>query len=99
MAQRVEKRRRLILGDFNNRDEEKPDCEEFLVEKNFTLITGTVTCTHLFRGKGSVRVGGACARSCTKDDLWDAYLTRVSDHCPVVAEFLTGIRGNRPKNP
>jgi len=108
----------LILGDFNNHDEEKPDFEEFLVKKNFTLVTDSVPCTHLFRGKGgtldhiivsrkelkafvkgSVRVGGACAESCTEDDLWDTYLTRVSDHCPVVAEFRTGIRGNRPKNP
>lgn len=108
----------VILGDFNNHDEEKPDFEEFLVEKSFTLVTDTVPCTHLFRGKGrrldhiivsrkalkafvkgSVRVGGACAESCAKDDIWNAYLTRVSDHCPVVAEFRTGIRGNQPKNP
>ncbi len=36
---------------------------------------------------GSVRVGGPCARYCTFGRSWKRYMSNVSDHCPVIAEF------------
>ncbi|MEJ2716998.1 MAG: hypothetical protein P8182_07640 [Deltaproteobacteria bacterium] len=98
----------LILGDFNEYRRKKRDFGEFCKITGFTLVTGSIPCTKLFKRKGvtldnilaspaviasfvsgSARVGGACAKSCTKNRYWKAYLNRVSDHCPVVAEFRT----------
>jgi predicted extracellular nuclease len=36
---------------------------------------------------GRVRVGGPCAHYCTYGRSWKRYLSNVSDHCPVIAEF------------
>jgi endonuclease/exonuclease/phosphatase family metal-dependent hydrolase len=93
----------VILGDFNDDGRGERDFSEFCRRKKFTLVTDAISCTHSMGSspdnilvseaaamafhKESVRVGGPCARSCGRTALWRAYLNRVSDHCPVVAEF------------
>jgi endonuclease/exonuclease/phosphatase family metal-dependent hydrolase len=98
----------LILGDFNEYRRVRRDFDNFCRITGFTLVSGSIPCTKLFKRKGenldnilvspaalgafvkgSARVGGACAKSCTRNRYWKAYLNRVSDHCPVVAEFRT----------
>ena len=95
----------VILGDFNDYGRGEKEFSDFCRRKRFTFITESVSCTHsmgssldnilvsdaMLRSfhRGSARVGGPCAESCGRTAFWRAYLNRVSDHCPVVAEFRT----------
>lgn len=96
----------LVLGDFNDYRRGRKDSDDFCRITGFTLVSGSIPCSKLFKAKGgtldnilvspaalarcvrnSARVGGACAKSCRMNKFWKAYLNRVSDHCPVVAEL------------